>query len=394
MSGAEAGGSEQEAVEDQPGKEEEGGKAQTGVQGSMHQDKEESMWRLLWVKVGADGQPVVPFEVKEPMAVPKAGLMLASPKAPGAPPPGAPAPSTPIPSVSMPGSSSGGGSVLSPLRHTLEEMAGAMKKLAAPGKGAGLEEPAPKCMLTQEAREWEAPEEIEAGTRLAWPLTHHNSLDLSAYEEYLSTMQGLGGKTVAAHSQKVSYFYGMFTLPKKFSEIGFMASLFKTGLGQQWKGLPIMSHELNHTRAITSAVQHYASYLLMECAKKQYPEAKRCIELFVHEVLKPMAKKAQRQREVFDEANRELDAQKLSKLPGQALMKKAVRNAMTDLHWLKETCFSGPTGMNRSSKMAINTIAAGLIFTNSYAGRPGEWESLLKEKVAMLQCSVKAMSLA
>ena len=335
-------------------------------------------WKLMWVKVGGDGKPILPFEVKDANPEPSGVFMAPSHAAPRTPTPA---------SAGMPGSSSG---VLhSPLRKTLDAVAVVMEKLAAKDKGE-MQEPVPECSISDEALEWQAPTgEMAAGTRLAWPLAPDNSMDLGAFKDYLSTIQGHKDDTVRLHAQKVAYFLGMFNKPKKCSDIAFVASLYRSGLGQKWMGLPIMSHALQHTRVMSVAVMHYCEYLMTECSKRQYAEARRCIEVFLKEYIKPMNRRAQKERAVFDERNREHDEARLSKLPEQSLIKDACQHAMCDLHWLCEAT-TPELGRDRMGKFAANTILAGLIFTNSYAGRPGEWASLTRDKVAI--CFVSAVS--
>jgi hypothetical protein len=53
---------------------------------------------------------------------------------------------------------------------------------------------------------------------------------------------------------------------------------------------------------------------------------------------------------------------------------------MTDIHWLWQGLSAGQEA-SPNMRHAANTAMMGLIFMNSYAGRPGEWASLTRAKV-------------
>ena len=55
---------------------------------------------------------------------------------------------------------------------------------------------------------------------------------------------------------------------------------------------------------------------------------------------------------------------------------------MIDLHFLAEGAQADPSTIGMAAKNIGNSIIAGLIYTNSYGGRPGEWEMLERAQVA------------
>ena len=252
-------------------------------------------------------------------------------------------PTTPLP-VGTDSAMSPAGSALSPVRKSLESIAGALQHFAAQkhkkpkehkehkagsGGRGGLEVAAPKCRLTSAAKAWCMPDEkVEPGKRMQWPLEINSTLDFSKFAEHLSSKKGLEEAATSQNCMKIKYFYGMFDLPEGISEIGFVASLWSSGMADDWHKLPIVSPELKSTRGLVSALHHYVDFLVCECNKFKYEEARRCIELFRSEIVKPKGTKAQKARRNADIELQELDAQKLANFPGQEVFKKACKEAM------------------------------------------------------------------
>jgi len=74
------------------------------------------------------------------------------------------------------------------------------------------------------------------------------------------------------------------------------------------------------------------------------------------------------------------DAERLRNLPPVGILKAGIQEAMTDIHWLWQGLSAGQEA-SPNMRHAANTAMMGLIFMNSYAGRPGEWASLTRAKV-------------
>lgn len=70
--------------------------------------------------------------------------------------------------------------------------------------------------------------------------------------------------TAEKYCLNMTYFFGLFSLPATFSQEGFMASLFSSGVGEELMAAPIMSAELKHTRSLGSAMHHYLNVLFMQ----------------------------------------------------------------------------------------------------------------------------------
>lgn len=56
---------------------------------------------------------------------------------------------------------------------------------------------------------------------------------------------------------------------------------------------------------------------------------------------------------------------------------------MIDLHYLVEQAKASKV-VDVKAKSLANSIISGLLYTNSWGGRPGEWESLTRAKVDAL----------
>lgn len=56
---------------------------------------------------------------------------------------------------------------------------------------------------------------------------------------------------------------------------------------------------------------------------------------------------------------------------------------MVDLHWVVESTKDQPSKA-ASVRSIGNCIIAGLLYLNSYGGRPGEWELLQRVKVIVV----------
>jgi hypothetical protein len=169
--------------------------------------------------------------------------------------------------------------------------------------------------------------------RIAWPLQKNTKVDLTKFEQYLVSNQGLLADTARQHLHRLSQFYGMFALPGNFSQEGFAASLVSSGVADQWLALPLMKPSLPHTGNICNSLNHNGIFLLGECNKKKHLEAARCITLFIDGFCKPLRTNTHKARAAAEPKLRELDGEKISQLPDQDTLKKAVHNSLVDLHW-------------------------------------------------------------
>lgn len=120
-------------------------------------------------------------------------------------------------------------------------------------------------------------------------------------------------------------------LLQDFSQLGFMANLWPSGLADKWARLPIVNcDQLKHTKQIVSALQHYCAFMVSQSLKQDCDYAKRMVELFKSEVLMPKATKAQKARKVWDAELHDWVGAQLANLPEQSVFKGACKKA-TDM---------------------------------------------------------------
>jgi hypothetical protein len=250
-------------------------------------------------------------------------------------------------------------------------------------RGAEVEEPPPVAELNAEAIAWIGFGEAEvAARRNKWPLRANTDIDFSEFRSYLLKTKGLQAVSADSHIQKMQYFCGLLELPAcGFSFVGLIAGGFKSGLLGSVFDLPILSPSLPTTRNIAAALSHFCDFLCLRCLRLNYTVAHRSIEHFRLEVLDPVKHKVHRARAAASARKCDWDAERLERLPPAEVLKAAISEAMLDLDTLWEAhrdddCF--PWRM----KGAVNIIMLGLTYTNSYAGRPGEWEALTRRSAA------------
>jgi hypothetical protein len=278
-------------------------------------------WSLYWVKVSAGGVPIFPVEIEDCTGVPN-GMKC-------------------------------------PTKDSPPEMTTVAMK------------------FTDEALFW------EPGVRLGrnkWPLAVDTDVKLDEFEIYAANLKGHKRVSFSQYVQKLRYFYGLFESQTKFKHEAFLANFYTSGLAQQWAALPIMNPSYSTTRHIVTGLCHLVDCLLIECRRGRNDETARCLSLLRDDVLKPMSRRIAKARNEAKAENQERDASKIAKLPPPDVLKLAIKDAMTDIHWLRQAVVDGEEA-TPSVRRAANIAMMGIVFLNSYAGRPGEWASLARSKV-------------
>ena len=348
------------------------------VAGQMQKAGDGSMWKLMWVQVEENG------EVKHPIHV--QGTLASKPQQSTYAPP-TPKAVPPTPSAMLApaaGTPQGSGSELQQLLTGLTGVLARVVNPAPPGKGQiELEEPGPKLRFTPEAKAWTLEQRAEDSHRMAWPLEPNLQVNLDKFKLFLETHCGLSQKSVAQNVRLVGYVYGMFQLPAQFSQEGFWASLYLTGKADVWVSLQVVSPSIPNTANISTALDHLISHLIIQADRKRHTEASRCLNGFKKEVLAPLHHKVQAAKADALQSRKERDAEKLNELPPWDVLKGAVHNTMVALHWASVKA-QGLEEPDANLKGCANVLMAGLIFCNSYAGRPGEWSILERADVVAL----------
>jgi len=73
------------------------------------------------------------------------------------------------------------------------------------------------------------------------------------------------------------------------------------------------------------------------------------------------------------------DGERMGRLPPLDVIRDAVHESMVDLHTIFMTMQMKEGTLKPPLKFAVNVILIGLVYTNTFAGRPGEWETMTRK---------------
>ena len=90
---------------------------------------------------------------------------------------------------------------------------------------------------------------------MAWPLKPNRDVPQGTFKTYLSSIAGLAESSVKQHLRCLSYFYGMFDLPKEFPQEAFMVELYRSGKIIEWVTLDLADAELPTTRNLHAVLE-------------------------------------------------------------------------------------------------------------------------------------------
>lgn len=243
----------------------------------------------------------------------------------------------------------------------------------------------PDFAIADDAKSW-VPAESGARhvQRHAWPLLSRTDLDFGDFHNYLIATKGLKESSADQHIQKLQYFFGLFSFAEEpVSHIGFVASLYKTGILSELLALPILDPGKGTTRNVLAALEHFANHLQLICGRRNLRESARVIGQLRVEILEPFKKRISKARVAARAKKNAIDAELLSKVPAVDVLQEGVKQSMHDLNtlWLK---YRKATTVPWNVRFAVNVALAGITFYNTYGGRPGEWSSMLRQKVLEL----------
>ena len=401
-----------------------------GRQKAHEESTDTTFWIRAWIKVDSDGNVVSPLEMAETLpsgGKALVGTALAKSTAPGTPsfmppkPKAAPrtpahfgkvAPQTPPLHIGTASSGSAptgeastqpttdthkadiggtpkqaaGSSVMSPLRKSIEDIAKGLESVFKPfaqASGVGrdeLEVEGPKLIIKEAAKAWKLEERGQHVLRMAWPLPKNDEVDLKGFEAYLEGPVGQVQSSVDQNTRQIRYMYGLFELPETFSHEGFWARLYLSGNAAEVQALPILSPKNPHSANLATALSHFLEYLQQGADRAKHTEASRCITGLKKDFLKPLQCKVNKARKARKTANRAHTTTKLKAMPPKEVLQKAIHESMVALYYAKKmhNIMDEPDWRLRH---VANSIMAGLVFANAYAGRPGEWQSLLRKEV-------------
>ena len=331
---------------------------------------------------GDEGRHTPVFLQPKPKAAPRTtqGLSSSSDAAPIAP--------TASPTTEQ-DQNSNTAALVNPLGRQLADLIGtAMSALAPPSKkkekksAKDIDDRCPDCVITDEARSW-SPTGSTAGEgrRIKWPLVSRFDDAFDDFHSYLITTQGLQPSTADSHIQKLRYFYGILEFKVAgFDHVDFMAGIYRSGLLNEMLRLPILSPQLATTKNIAAALSHFCDHLVLLSRRRDLRETTKCLVRMKSEILGPLKKQIHKEKRAAAIRKNDRDADLLENFPPPDVMQAAVNESMLDLHFL--TMNNVKKGeVDWQCKHAANTIMAGIIYLNSYAGRPGEWSTMTRRKV-------------
>lgn len=302
------------------------------------------MWKKMtcWVKCGADGEPVNPMEIT--LCGPTQGAQT--------------------------------------FDEEVSEDSATERKRKKKHRRAVKEQP-PSMAISEKAKGWNPHGRIGGATRnwKSWPLATRGDIDLSDFSQYLEFTVGLIDSSVAIYVKRLQHFFGLMDLPDEFSHIGCMVGLYKSGLFGRLLALPILSPKLPSTRNLITVIEHFCDHLLLVCGRKNLKDASRCISQLKGEYIQRVKKRAHKDSFVGVLKKQARDAIRLRNLPPIDTIKAAVKESMIDLYhiWVAVNGTGGQATCQHS--FATNVCMIGMWYMNSYAGRPGELEALLRSIV-------------
>ena len=254
------------------------------------------------------------------------------------------------------------------------------------GKGE-LEVLGPEASINAKAAAWTTfEEEPDDARRYAWPLTSDISFSFDDFRTYLLKTKVMKEVSADAHVQKMQYFCGMWDFAGDDVHVddvlllGLLCNTYKSSLLAQFLELPILSPSLPTTRNLCAALCHYCNFLDLLCGKSKFKVAARTLAQLKAELLDPLRAKVHKERQAAAFRKGEWDAQRLQNLPPLPVLQKAIQETMLDLDTLWEL-HRDDAELKWQLKRAANVMMLGLTYTNSYAGRPGEWEELTRARV-------------
>jgi len=241
--------------------------------------------------------------------------------------------------------------------------------------------------LTEQARTWKLPAKLVDRSKPGY--VKDTSMNLDDFKGYLQGIKGQDPASADSYALRTSYFFGMFEVkPPTFSGAAFMSKFYTSKLAQTWLQLDLVSPSIPKPQNLLTAVKHYLDYLLLDCNRQQDNVALRDLTLLKAEFVQPQAREQRKFRKAREAKNKHKKADKLRKLPPVPVLQAALKEAMIDLAYASKLAQKCDTSEWKLKGVA-NCIMCGLVFFNSYAGRPGGWSSFrraLVEELVEKQC--------
>ena len=159
-----------------------------------------------------------------------------------------------------------------------------------------------------------------------------------------------------------------------------MLGCYRSGTMDEILNSELMSPGRTWSRPLTTSLNHMMDHLKIICGRQKLIEEKHEVDQMVIETLKLHTRHETKAKKKENGIKKRKDAARLKLIAPTKKIKKAVRKAMKKLQAL--------VGMARAAghttpeiRAACNTLLVGIIFHNGFAGRSGEWETILMKDV-------------
>lgn len=243
----------------------------------------------------------------------------------------------------------------------------------------GVEVPMPKVDLSELCATWTHHMLGKDKKRHACPIKCA-TMDLEDFKQYLVSIS-LDQSTVKIQLENISRFFKLLDVESgDFTHIGILCAVYQEAVLKAMLASQVLHPSHTWSLKVVSALDHYCSFLLLECGRKRWGEASRCINQLMMESLVPAKKRCAHYRNLASNAKNRADAIRLDALPPRDRMLEGVRAAMLDLLTIARE-YKGSTDMSWKARAAANTAMVGIVFVNGFAGRSGEWEAMLAAHV-------------
>jgi hypothetical protein len=143
---------------------------------------------------------------------------------------------------------------------------------------------------------------------------------------------------------------------------------------------PLMHVKCTWCRKMLAALTSFCTYQILVCERKNWVECSRRIKLMRDEILPVYKTRCQKEKKLASARKHNTDRIRLQNYPEQQVVQAAVREAMLYIGRLAMD-MEGHQQLTTSQRSAATTALVGIIHYNSFAGRVGEWQHMLKEHV-------------
>ena len=223
-------------------------------------------------------------------------------------------------------------------------MVEAFRALSGGGAGAPTRaEPAfPSYCLRQWVQEWSS-KDWHQGCRWPCKVKQADKMEIPELTKYLK-LRNKTEETIKCYNHGLNNMFSCLEIEKDFSIVGFMASLYETGMAQIIFGLDIFNCERSWTRNTFQAMKHLAKSSLIECTQKGHHQSERSIKLLLSDFIEPKLIQINVEKLAQGHLKEKKDETSLDNLPPAVVMAAAVTEALKDIIACSEALKQGRDG--------------------------------------------------